>query len=205
MHPGRKGQQLCAKLSDSYIPLTFPYRRIKAQRSHFWVIYDGLFTREALSLMTRSAKIKYPETQGCRNYLVMRANWIDHWVKGIQSSLVNSLARGMVRSYTDLTAQHAVTRDDRQQTLSPPPVPQGLPRFTSRGIAHTSQEAFPPYLQPTMTCIDGAKPTMLDHMVPKVTAVETPSIFARLSRRTSLSVSHERSLQVTPPRRPTDR
>ena len=56
-------------------------------------------------------------------------------VKAVQSGLVNSLARGMVRSFTDLAAQHAVTRGSRLQT-PPPPVPQGLPRFTSRGIAH---------------------------------------------------------------------
>ena len=72
--------------------------------------------------MNRLAKLKYTETQGCRSYLVMRANWIDHWVKAIQSGLVNSLARGMVRSYTDLAAQHAVTSCHRLQTLSPPKV-----------------------------------------------------------------------------------
>ena len=54
----------------------------------------------------------------------------------------------MVRSYTD-------TRPDRLQTLSPLPVPQSIPRFTSRGIAHASQDAFPPYLQLNMTFIDG--------------------------------------------------
>ena len=72
--------------------------------------YDGVFTREALSFMYKLAKIKYPATEGCLNYLVMRANWIDHWVKAIQSGLVNILARGMARSFTDLAAQHAVTR-----------------------------------------------------------------------------------------------
>ena len=56
--------------------------------------------------MSRLAKVKYH--QGCRNYLVMRANWIDHWVKAIQLTLVNSLASGMVRSYTALAAQRAV-------------------------------------------------------------------------------------------------
>ena len=153
-----------------------------------------------MSFLARLAAIKYPETEGCC-YIVMRANWIEHWVKYIQSGLINILVRGMVRSYTDLAAQHAATRPDRLQTLSPPPVPQGLRRFTSRGIAHTSQEAS----HPTVTFIDGAKRTMLDHMVPKVTAVETLSTSARLSRRTGPSVSHERSLQVTPPRMPTDR
>ena len=56
----------------------------------FGVNYDGVFTREALSFMNRLAEIKYPETQGCLKYLVMRANWIDHWVKAIQPDLVNS-------------------------------------------------------------------------------------------------------------------
>ena len=60
----------------------------------------------------------------------------------------------MVRSYTD-------TRPDRLQTLSPLPVPQSIPRFTSRGIAHASQDAFPPYLQPNMTFIDGICSTEL--------------------------------------------
>ena len=110
----------------------------------FGVSYDGAFTDEAMSFLARLAAIKYPETQGCLNYLVMRANWIDHWVKYIQAGLTNSLVRGMVRSYTDLAAQHAVTRPDRIQTLSPLPVPQSIPRFTSRGIAHASQDAFPP-------------------------------------------------------------
>ena len=131
----------------------------------------------------------------------MRANWIEHWVKYIQPGLVNILARRMACSYTNLAAQHAVTRPDRLQTLSPPPVPQGLPRFASRGVAHTSQEAS----HPTVTFIDGAKRTMLDHMAPKVTAVETLSTSARLSRRTGPSASHERSLHVTLPRMPTDR
>ena len=56
-----------------------------------------------------------------------------------------------------------------------------------------------------MTFIDGAKRTMLDHMAPKVTAVETLSTSARLSRRTGPSASHERSLHVTLQRMPTDR
>ena len=61
----------------------------------------------------------------------------------------------MAQSYTDLAAQHAVTRVENLQTLTPPPVPQGVPRFTSRGIAHPTNEAFPPYLQPEVTFIEG--------------------------------------------------
>ena len=60
----------------------------------FGVNYDGVFTREAQSFMHRLAKIKYPAVEGCQNYLVTRSNWIDHWVKAIQSGLVNTLARG---------------------------------------------------------------------------------------------------------------
>ena len=64
--------------------------------------YNGVFTREALSFISRLAKIKYYATEECRNYLVMRANWVNHWVKAIQSGLVNILARGIAQFYTDL-------------------------------------------------------------------------------------------------------
>lgn len=93
----------------------------------------------------------------------------------------------------------------RLRTFSPSPVPQGLPRFTSRGTAHTFKEASPPYLQPTLSFIDGAKPTILDHVVPKATAVETPPKSARPFRRTGPSTLHEKSLQATPLRMPTDK
>ena len=119
----------------------------------FGVNYDGVFTREAQSFMHRLAKIKYPAVEGCQNYLVTRANWIDHWVKAIQSGLVNTLARGMAQSYTDLAAQHAVARVESIRSLTPPPVPQGIPRFTFRGIAHPPGDAFPSYLQPEVTFI----------------------------------------------------
>ena len=62
----------------------------------------------------------------------------------------------MPQSYTDLAAQHAVARVETFRPLTPPPVPQGVPRFTSRGIAHPTKEAFPPYLQPEVTFIDGS-------------------------------------------------
>ena len=94
--------------------------------------------------MHRLAKIKYPAVEGCQNYLVTRSNWIDHWVKAIQSGLVNTLAKGMAQSYTDLAAQHARCESrDLYENFTPPPVPQGVPRFTSRGIAHPTNEAFP--------------------------------------------------------------
>ena len=119
----------------------------------FGINYDGVFTREAQSFMHRLAKIKYPATEGCQNYRVLRSNWINHWVKAIQSGLVNILAKWMAQSYTDLAAQHAITRVETLQTLTPPPVPQGAPRFTSGGIAHPASEAFQPYLQPEVTFI----------------------------------------------------
>ena len=171
----------------------------------FGVSYDGAFTDEAMSFLARLAAIKYPETQGCLNYLVMRANWIDHWVKYIQAGLTNSLARGMVRSYTDLAAQHAVTRPDRLQTLSPPPVPQSIPRFTSRGIAHASQDAFPPYLQPNMTFIDGicSMETTTSGAGTASAAISSRSLRPR--GRRGLSEIQRRSLLVTPPRRPINR
>ena len=92
-----------------------------------------------------------------------RSNWIDHWVKAIQSGLVNTLARGMAQSYTDLAAQHAVARVETGRPLSPPPVPQGVPRLTSRGIAHQTKEAFPEYLQPEVTFIDGSDQVEMVH------------------------------------------
>ena len=69
-------------------------------------------------------------------------DWIDHWVKAIQSGLVNTLARGMAQSYTDLAAQHAIEESRDRRPLSPPPVPQGVPRFTSRNRS-SNHEAFP--------------------------------------------------------------
>ena len=72
-----------------------------------------------------------------------------------QSGLVNTLARGMAQSYTDLAAQHAIARVETCRPLSPPPVPQGVPRFTFRGIAHLTDDAFPSYLQPEVTFIEG--------------------------------------------------
>ena len=122
----------------------------------FGVNYDGVFTREAQSFMHRLAKIKYPAVEGCQNYVVTRSNWIDHWVKAIQSGLVNTLAKKMAQSYTDLAAQHAIARVETFRPLTPPPVPQGVPRLTSRGIAYPTNEAFPPYLQPDVTFIEGS-------------------------------------------------
>ena len=97
---------------------------------------------------------------------MIHSNWIDHWVKAIQSGLVNSFASDMVRSYTDLAVQHAATREEHLQALSLPAVPQ----------AHTFSEALPPCLQLKVSFVEGARPTMLDHMESRVTAMETPPI-----------------------------
>ena len=84
----------------------------------------------------------------------MRAKFIDHSVK---VGLVNSLASGMVQSYTKRAAQQAVTRVENFQPLPPPLVPRGILRFTSRGFALTEREPFPPYLQPEVTFVGGTK------------------------------------------------
>ena len=155
--------------------------------------------------MYKLAKIKYPATEGCLNYLVMRANWIDHWVKAIQSGLVNILARGMARSFTDLAAQHAVTRVENHQSLTPPPVPQGAPRFISGEIIHSVSEAFPPYRRPEATFIDGV------NLREKVTSgVRTEPVASSLNsspppRGGSLSEIRRRDLPYTPLRGPLNR
>ena len=154
------------------------------------------------------AKIKYPEIEGCLNYLILRSNWIDHWVKAIQSGLVNTLARGMAQSYTDLAAQHAVTGFETFTTLTPPLVPQEAPRFTSRGIAHSTSEAFPPYIQPEMTFIEEVYPTGIMGIVDADASVSSPAIpsnSSRLQGNGGLSGLCRRNLPITPPRKPTRR
>ena len=168
----------------------------------FGVNYDGVFTREAQSFMHRLAKIKYPAVEGCQNYLVTRANWIDHWVKAIQSGLVNTLARGMAQSYTDLAAQHAIARVETCRPLSPPPVPQGVPRFTSRGIAHQTKEAFPEYLQPEVTFIDGSDQV---EMVDTDASPAISSVSSRFQGTGGLSEHQRRTLLATRPRGPLTR
>ena len=171
----------------------------------FGVNYDGVFTREAQSFMHRLATIKYPAVEGCQNYLVTRANWIDHWVKAIQSGLVNTLARGMAQSYTDLAAQHAIARVETCRPLSPPPVPQGVPRFTSRGIAHQTKEAFPEYLQPEVTFIDGsAQVEMVDTDNGDGSPVISP-VSSRSQGSGGLPEHQRRNLLATPPRGPMNR
>ena len=113
IHPGRNGQLLYVmSLIQS---LSFhPRRKLKSKVVTFGVYHDGVFTMEALSFMSRLTKIKYQATQGCRNYLVMRGNWINHWFKLFLSGLVNVLASGMVQSYTDLAAQQTITQAENR-------------------------------------------------------------------------------------------
>ena len=168
----------------------------------FGVNYDGVFTREAQSFMHRLAKIKYPAVKGCQNYLVTRSNWIDHWVKAIQSGLVDTLAKGMAQSYTDLAAQHAVARVVTFPSFTPPPVPQGVPRFTSRGIAHPRNEAFIPYSQPEVTFIEGSDQF---EMVDMNNGDRSPTIlpvFSGIQRRDGMPEYQWRNPQVTPSRGP---
>ena len=155
--------------------------------------------------MHRLAKIKYPAVKGRQNYLVTRSNWIDHWVKAIQSGLVNTLAKGMAQSYTDLAAQHAVARVETFGPPKPPPVPQGVPRFTSRGIAHPTNEAFPPYLQPEVTFIEGSDQV---EMVDTDNGDGPPAIspvFSRSQGSGGLPEQQRRNLLATPPRGPLNR
>ena len=169
------------------------------------VNYDGVFTREAQFFMHRLAKIKYPAVEGCQNYLVTRANWIDHWVKAIQSGLVNTLARGMAQSYTDLAAQHAVARVESIQSLIPPPVPQGIPRFTFRGIAHLTDDAFPSYLQPEVTFIEGLDQGETVEQANGDGFLATSPVNSRSQRSGALAEHQRRDLLATPLRGPLTR
>ena len=131
-----------------------------------------------------------------------RSNWIDHWVKAIQSGLVNTLAKGMTQSYTDLAAQYAVARVETFNRLHRRYT--GAPRFTSRGIAHPTNEAFPPYLQPEVTFIEGLNQLeMVDTDVGRVTS-DLISPF-KISRSRGLSENQQRNLLATPPRGPINR
>ena len=68
-----------------------------------------------------------------------------------------TLSKGMAQSYTDLAAQHGVSRIETFKLLHHRRYRRYIPRFTSRGIAHpTIEGAFPPYLQPEVTFIDGS-------------------------------------------------
>ena len=171
----------------------------------FGVNYDGVFTREAQSFMHRLAKIKYPAVEGCQNYLVTRSNWIDHWVKAIQSGLVNTLAKGMAQSYTDLAAQHAVARAEPLRSFTPPPVPQGIPRFTFRGIAHPTGEAFPPYLQPEAVFIEGLDQVEMVDTDNGDGSSAISSVSSRSQGSGGLLEQQRRNLPVTPPRGPLNR
>ena len=171
----------------------------------FGVNYDGVFTREAQSFMHRLAKIKYPAVEGCQNYLVTRSNWIDHWVKAIQSGLVNTLAKGMAQSYTDLAAQHAVARAEPLRSLTPPPVPQGIPRFTFRGIAHLTDDAFPSYLQPEVTFIEGLDQGETVEQANGDGFLATSPVNSRSQRSRALAEHQRRDLLATPLRGPLTR
>ena len=171
----------------------------------FGVNYDGVFTREAQSFMHRLAKIKYPAVEGCQNYLVTRSNWIDHWVKAIQSGLVNTLAKGMAQSYTDLAAQHAVARAEPLRSFTPPPVPQGIPRFTFRGIAHPTGEAFPPYLQPEAVFIEGLDQVEMVDTDNGDGSSAISSVSSRSQGSGGLLEQQRGNLPATPPRGPLNR
>ena len=111
----------------------------------------------------------------------------------------------MAQSYTDLAAQHAITRVENLQTLSPPPVPQGAPRFTSGGIAHPVSEAFPPYLRPEGAFIEGVCPMEKVGMDPRIASAAISPSSARPQGSRDLSEIQRRNLLVTPPREPINR
>ena len=56
-----------------------------------------------------------------------------------------------------------------------------------------------------MSFVEGAHPSMLENMEPRTVVMETPPKSPRPLRRNRLTVLHERSLQVTPPRMAADR
>jgi hypothetical protein len=72
-HRSEKAATLC-KIERFLRSINFhPSGESKANMVTFGINYDGVFTREALSFISRSAKIKYHATEGFRNYLLMRA------------------------------------------------------------------------------------------------------------------------------------
>ena len=95
--------------------------------------------------------------------------------------------------------QHAVTRVENFQTLTPPPVPQGAPRFTSRGIAHPTNEAFPPYLQPEVTFIEGSDQVEIVDTDNGDGLLEISPVFSRSQGGGGLSEHQRRNLLATPP------
>ena len=108
----------------------------------------------------------------------------------------------MAQSYTDLAAQHAIARVETCRPLSPPPVPQGVPRFTSRGIAHQTKEDFPEYRQPEVTFIDGSDQV---EMVDTDGSSAISSVSSRSQGSGGLSEHRWRTLLATPPRGPLTR
>ena len=111
------------------------------------------------------------------------------------------MSKGMAQFYTDLAAQHAVTRVENLQTLTPPP----SPRFTSGGIAHPASEAFPPYLQPEVTFSEGVCPMEMVDTDTRIASVAISPSSSRPQGSRGLSEVQRRNLLVTPPRGPINR
>ena len=87
-------------------------------------------------------------------------------------------------------------------SLTPPPAPQGVPRFTSRGIAHPHNEAFIPYLQPEVTFIEGSDQVeMIDINNGDRSPMILP-VFSGIQRREGMPEYQWRNPQVTPSRGP---
>eukprot|EP00944_MAST-04C_sp_MAST-4C-sp1_P007260 g7260.t1 len=103
------------------------------------------------------------------------------------------------------SAQHAVARAEPLRSFTPPPVPQGIPRFTFRGIAHPTSEAFPPYLQPEAIFIEGLDQVEMVESVNGDGSLATSPVDSRSQRGGGLSEHQRRNLLITPPRRPLNR
>ena len=124
-----------------------------------------------------------------------------------------SLARGVVQYYTHLAALHAVTEGEGGKLCTSPPVPHGVARYNSRGIFHSVYDAFPPYLQPEVSFIEGNGPDMSQATRSSATvtsALDSPMglnglIDMPLLTSNSISLPQRRNLPDTPFRTPTNK
>ena len=104
--------------------------------------------------------------------------------------------------YYDLSGYFHV---ENLQTLTPPPVLQGAPRFTSGGIAHPASEAFPPNLPPEVTFIEGVITMELEDTDVRTGPAAISPSSSRPQGNRGLSEIQRRNLLVMPPREPINR
>ena len=91
------------------------------------------------------------------------------------------------------------------RSFTPPPVPQGIPRFTFRGIAHLTDDAFPSYLQPEVTFIEGLDQGETVEQVNGDGFLATSPVNSRSQRSGALAEHQRRDLLATPLRGPLTR